>query len=364
MSTDTRRSPGFAPAPATGDLPLADLHRRLGARFEPYRGVETPADYGSAEEEYEALRRGCGLVDRSYAARLEMLGEDRVRFLNGLVTCDVKSLGPGEGTYGFLTDVKGRILADVVVLALADRLSLELPPGTAGEIQSHLEKYVIVDRVEIRSPDPAATLSLVGPGAGELAGPVPGEAPYSHAEEVIHGSEVTVVREPDLGVPVRTLQVPAAAAAPFFEELLERGGGLRPVGHRALERLRIEEGRPLFGRDFGRDNFPQETGLEKAVSYDKGCYLGQEVVARIHYRGGVNRHLQGLVVAGGPSAAELAGRPVLHQGRPAGVLTSAADTARGCLGLAILHRRAEPGGSVEIEGGIAAEVVALPFAGL
>ncbi len=355
--------------PSPPPLPLADLHRRLGARFEPCCGAESPAVYSSEDDEYAALRRGCGLVDRWWADRLEMLGEDRVRFLNGLVTCDVAGLESGEGTYGFFTDVKGRILADVTVLALADRLRLELPIGRGGEIRGHLEKYVIVDRVEVRDPGAAVTLSLVGSEAGELLTGEPidalPEVAYGHAQARVSGAEVRLVRRPDLGVPVWNLEVPAAAAAPLFESLLggrPSGRGLRPVGHRAFERLRVEAGRPLFGRDFGGDNFPQETGLEdEAVSYTKGCYLGQEVVARIHYRGGVNRHLRGLVFEGEAPAAALVGRPVLSQGREAGVVTSVADSAGGALGLAILHKRAEPGGAVEIGGGTA-EVVALPFA--
>ncbi len=351
--------------------PLADLHRRLGARFETCCGVESPALYSSEKEEYAVLRQGCGLVERPWRSHLEMFGEDRVRFLNGLVTCDVKGLEPGDGTYGFFTSVKGRILADLTVLALDDRLRLELPGGREGEIRAHLEKYVIVDRVEVRPAGETVALSLIGPTAAEVLAVAgcgePPAAPHRHAPAEIFGTRVRAVHGPDLGVPVWTLEVAAAEAAALCDEILGVRGsaapGPRPVGHRALERLRIEAGRPLFGRDFGGDNFPQETGLEEeAVSYTKGCYLGQEVVARIHYRGGVNRHLRGLVFAEeDPPTAELVGQPVLSQGREAGVVTSAAESADGPLGLAILHQRAEPGGSVEIADG-SAEVVALPFA--
>jgi folate-binding protein YgfZ len=165
---------------------------------------------------------------------------------------------------------------------------------------------------------------------------------------------------------VWTLWTAPEAAETLARGLLDAGAGagVRMVGHHALDRLRVEVGRPLYGVDFDDGHFPQETGLEEAaVSYTKGCYLGQEVVARIHYRGGVNRHLRGLVMEGdGPSAAELPGRPVLHDGRPAGTLTSATDAGDGRrLGLSILHRRAEPGAEVEVEGAGTARVVELPF---
>jgi len=353
---------------STETLPFADLHRRLGARFAVYRGFDSPASYATVDEEYEALRHGCALVDRGWVTGLEMLGEDRSRFLNGLVTCEVKGLEPGHGRYGFLTDVKGRILADVTVLALSDRLWLELPAGKAEEIGAHLRKFVIVDRVEIQTLDPAP-LSLVGPRSEELLEGLLGDGAdrprevRDHVAAELSGTAVRLVRDPDLGAPAWTLWVPPESFASVLESLLERGdAGVRPVGFEALERLRVEEGRPLSGVDYGAESFPQETGDESAVSYTKGCYLGQEVVARIHYRGGVKRQLRGLLFAGDRPAAEHRGRGVLHGQRPAGTVTSTADAADGRrLGLAMLHKRVEPGMTVEIEDGGTAEVVALPF---
>ncbi len=343
--------------------PLSDLHRRYGARFESYRGVSAPAVYDSEVEEYTALRRGCGLVDRSWTETLEMVGEDRLRFLNGLVTCDV-NLEPGRGAYGFLTSIKGRIMADVTVLVLADRLWLELPPGRAEEITAHLQKYVIVDRVEIR-PLERIPLSLIGPRSAELLAAV-GELPeetLDHRRTTVFDAEVLLVREPP-GTLDWTLWVAAENAAAPFDAPLQRGAptGPRPVGPRAQNRLRIEKGQPLYGQDYGPDNFPQETGLDDAVSYTKGCYLGQEIVARIHYRGGVNRHLRGLAFAADQAPDALAGRRVLFGGREAGVVSSETSTADGRrIGLAILHKRAEPGARVDIEGGGSAEVIVAPF---
>lgn len=357
-------------------MELNDLHRRLGANMTPYRGAEAVADYGDLGAESEALRSACGLIERSWASGIEILGEDRARFLSGYITCDVKDLAPGDGAYGFITNVKGRVLADPVVLALDDRLMLELPPGQIEEVSQHLSKYVIVDRVEIRPLDDLVALSLIGPRSAEVLGTsaeLLAEAAFSHGVAEDLGPGVRLVREPafevrGLEIPAWTIWVPAGGARACVETLLEsKAGGLVPVGHRAFDGLRVEVGRPLFGLDFDGDNFPQETGLEdRTVSYTKGCYLGQEVVARIHYRGGVNRHLRGLIfdddATGRDNEEGPVGRAVLVAGREAGTVTSAATLGGGRrLGLAILHRKAEPGADVEIAGSGPARVVALPF---
>ena len=342
---------------------LGDLHHRLGATLASYRGASAPADYGDAVVERDALRQACGLVDRSWASGLEILGEDRDRFLGGYVTCEVKDLAPGDGVYGFLTSVKGRVLADAVILAVGDRLWLELPPGRAEEISDHLTKYVIADRVEIRPLD-LVSLSLIGPRAGEVLGGDPLGAVWSHRPAGDLAAGARLIREPafEVGgheIPARAIRMPAAGARACFERLLE-AGGVVPVGHRAYDALRVAAGRPLFGLDFDDDNFPQETGLEEqTVSYTKGCYLGQEVVARIHYRGGVNRRLRGLIFD--DDAADPAGRAVMAGGREVGTVTSVATAGARRLGLAILHERAAPGSQVEISGGGTARVVELPF---
>jgi folate-binding protein YgfZ len=167
------------------------------------------------------------------------------------------------------------------------------------------------------------------------------------------------------GMPALTVWVAAADGPAFFQRLLEAGRcvGLTPVGLTALETRRVELGVPRFGRDFGAENFPQETGLdERYVSYAKGCYLGQEVIARIHYRGQVNRVPRGLRLPGAPLPD---GTALLHDGRDAGALSSAVQSplVGGTIALAIVHRRAaEPGTRLQLAGGGEAEVVTLPFA--
>ncbi len=326
--------------------------------------------------DYRVLRESWGVAELPAGGRLELGGADRERFLNGLVTCEVLGLSEGNGRYGFVTSAQGRILADVVVLAAADRLLLELPAGSEEPIGGHLRKYVVADRVEIE-PGPARTTLLVaGPGAeaalaARVEGGLPAE-PWDHAEREIAGAKARVLRHPRVGLPAFELDAAPDAAAEIVGALVGEAGDLeageaatgRRVGAEALEAVRVEEGIPRFGREFGPENFPQETGLDDAVSYTKGCYLGQEVVARIRYRGQVNRALRGLVFDDGEEPP-LEGAAVAFEGREAGRVTSAVRSPR--LGrpvaLTMIHRRAaEPGTEVEIEGGRGARVVGLPFA--
>jgi len=350
--------------------PLAEFENELGARWAPFRGVELPADYGDPAAESTALRQACGLFDRRGVELVEMTGADRQRFLNAYVTCDVKELAPQAGVYGFVTSAKGRILADLTVLALEDRLLLQLPPGRGEEIVHHLRKYIIVDRVEINRCEDLLPFTLLGPTALQVLqalGASDGLEVHDYQWLTGGETELLLTRDADLLTPVWTLWAAAEIAASVFRQVLEVGqeSGLVPVGHRAVDRLRVEAGRPLFDRDFGPEFFPKETGIEpQAVSFTKGCYLGQEVVARIHYRGGVNRHLRGLLfTADAPPALELVGHAVMVDGREAGTVTSVADGLEGALGLAILHKRAEPGAEVEVQvaGGTRAQVVELPF---
>lgn len=349
----------------TTSLPLAGLHRRLGAEVsviaEP-EGFSVPLRYDVVEEEHRALREGCGIADLSWRGRLEIVGADRHRFLHNYLTCDVKGLGPGSGAYGFFTSSQGRILSDAVLLAHEDRLWVEVGPGQEEPIGSHLRKFILADRVEIRSLDDMLPIAVLGPKAEAVLGAdlsSLGEGAWRHARVPVHGTEVALQRRGLMGVPAYTLWVSASVAAPLVERLI--GEGARPVGFEALEILRAEAGIPRFGRDFGPDNFPQETGIEEAVSYTKGCYLGQEVVARIHYRGGVQHALKGLVFEGSepnPGAA------LLHEGREAGKATTVvrSPVLGRTIGLGILHRRAvEPGTRMETDGGGAATVQDLPL---
>lgn len=318
------------------------------------------ADLSTLEEEYRALRETCAVVDRSDAGRIELIGADRQRFANAYLTCEVKALAPGNGAYGFLTSSQGRILSDVVVLALEDRLWMEVAPGQEGPIADHLKKYILADRVEVRPLADAVPVSLIGPRAADVLGTDTSDPAWAHGPRTVLGTEVRLQRGGP-AVPWNYTLWVAASEAPRLIEKLE-GEGARRAGFEALEILRVEKGLPRFGRDYGPENFPQETGLEEAVSYTKGCYLGQEVVARIHYRGGVQKMLRGLVFDG--EKAPEPGTALLVDGREAGTVGSVVRSPAldRTVGLTILHRRAAaPGTRLELAGGGAAEVRELPL---
>lgn len=373
-------------------VPFADVYDRLGAIFDFDRtldpasplkisedGVCGPLIYqrsepGAPEEppayrEARALRQGCGLVDASAEDLLALRGEDRVRFLNGQVTCDVSALTEGRGTYGFFTTGKGRVEFDLRLLDLGDRLWLAVAPGRGPAVQERLARYVIVDRVAFETPE-YRSIRLVGPSAAqilaELAGVEPSELPaepWSHRQLELAGTSVRVLSEPDLvvpedegesalAIPRLALWLPIDGHEAVIEALVEAGAWL--VGHWAWHRLRVAAGLPLFGVDFGLDSFPQETGLEDwAVSYTKGCYLGQEVVARIHYRGGVRRAMRRVVADTGLCSVDperrLGGRLYAQadgktDGKEMGMVTSAEHReGGGWIGLAIVRLEVEPG---------------------
>jgi len=342
-------------------LPLAALHRRLGAELGTIEdGSEVPLCYRPLGDELRTLAEGCGLIDRSWIGRLELTGADRLRLLNALVTCEVKSLVPGEGTYGCFTGPQGKILADFAALAMADRLWLELPAGREDAVAAHVRKYVLADRVEAMPLAEMLPVTLVGPRAAAVLGEAATalERPWAHRRARVLGSDVEMARRELLGVPAFTLWISASLAGELIEGLLDRGD-VAPVGFAALEVARAEAGIPRFGLDFGAENFPQEAGLEEAaVSYTKGCYLGQEVVARIHYRGQVHRTLRGLAF----DALPRRGAKLLAGGQEAGTVATAVESpALGPIGIAILKRQGtDPGAELEIEGGGQATVRELP----
>jgi folate-binding protein YgfZ len=274
-----------------------------------------------------------GLWHGPKADLLVVAGEDRLRFLNGYVTCDVKSLAPGAGAYGFLTSPQGRVLADLVVLALGDRLLLEAPAGRGAQVLEHLSRYVIADRVRFESLGTQRGWTEIGAAAGP--------------------ADWTVEERADGTVTARRGRLGVAAITTWFEAV-ERAAA---VGDHDLEPWRIAAGHGRFGVDFDERHFPQETGAEgEAVSYTKGCYLGQEIVARIHYRGQAQNGLRRLDLE--PGAA--IGSGLRFEEREVGRLTSADDWEGGRVGLSVLHRRAhEPGTVLEVENGGSATVLPL-----
>ncbi|MEM9556241.1 MAG: hypothetical protein AAGC60_18430 [Acidobacteriota bacterium] len=325
-------------------------------------------------------------MPRPDLALLRLRGEDRLRFLNGQITCQVANLIPGDGVYGYFVTLKGRVEADCMVLAAEDAVFLVLPAAARDGIAERLRKYVVVDRVEIEAIETVAT-TLVGhdlrPVVTELLGEPPAESPWSHSAARLAGAEVPVraVRHADrprpaTGDPLQLVTLWLATDADARLRTALDALAVEALDEATWTALRVELGLPLHGRDIGLDHFPHEVADEEtlatAIDYTKGCYLGQEVVARIHYRGGVQRRLVGvrLDVAEADAAldpARLEGTDLLAGGRAVATLGSVARAPHlGLIGLAVAHRRAEDGsrvdGAPDDESRPArGELVALPF---
>ncbi len=307
------------------------------------------------DAQYRQLREECGLLDRSTRGMLLISGPETAEYLQGQITNDAEALAPGQGCYAALLDRKGHMQTDMRVLRLgAEEFFIDTEPEGAAAALRHLQTYKIGRRVEVTDIAPErAILSLIGPRSAELAGcpPLP---PYASIKTSVAGVDCLAIGTRE-GVDL----IPSAAAAEALSEAL-LGAGAVAVGPEAVEILRLEAGVPRFGTEMGSSTMPAEAGIvETAVSFTKGCYIGQETVARLHYKGRANRVLRGLALS-----APAESGATLHLGeKEVGVLGGAAvSPARGAIAIAILRREAEPGALLRVgEDGVTARVVDLPF---
>ncbi len=308
------------------------------------------------DAQYRQLREECGMLDRSGRGKLLVSGPDAVEYLQGQLTNDLEALGADEGCYAALLDRKGHLQADMRVLHLSTGgIWLDLEPAPTPAVVSHLRTYSIGREVEIEDvTDSWAILSLIGPRAAALSG-FEGLGP-EHAQRFREweGVEVLAVAT-QLGVDL----IARAEQAATLRELITAAGAVE-VSEDAAEIVRIESGTPRFGAEMSGETMPAEAGIvEAAVSFTKGCYIGQEPVARLHYKGRPNRHLRGLELSG-PAAP---GSELLLGEKPVGRIgSSCVSPARGPIALAIVRREAEPGTELAVgEAGVTARVVDLPF---
>lgn len=362
---------------STPELVLHELHERLGARFTTINGVEAVGDYGDVPAEHAALGQSAGILDLSFRGRISLAGEDRVRFLHGQVTNDVERLRAREGCYAALVTAKGKIQADLNLYRLPDELLLDFEPGLSATVSQRLEKYLVADDVQIVDVAPLyGLLSVQGPRAADavrrlaLFPEVPAGPFHSVCITDATLGELHLMNQPRLNHAGFDFFVPVAALGAVAERLLAAAAALggRACGWQALETARIEAGIPRFGVDMDGTHFPLECGIEaRAVSYTKGCYVGQEVLNRIHSFGHVTRELRGLWLADDLPALPAKGDKLFHAGKEAGSVTSAvaspmlhANVALGCV-----RREANRIGTVLMLHGAAGEspvrIVELPF---
>ena len=312
------------------------------------------------ERDYAVVTEGAGLIDRSARGKLDVTGPDAAEYLQGQVTNDVLALGEGDGCYAALLDPKAHIMADMRILSGGpEELWLDTEPHTRDVVVSHLRMYKIGRRVEVFDrTDERAILSLAGPAASAVAARATGaEAPPGEDRWAAGRVGETPVRVVATALGVDVL-APAEAAGAVRSALLEAGA--QRVGEEAVDAVRVEHGIPRHGVDMGPDNLPGEAGIVgRAVSFTKGCYIGQEPVARMYHRGRPNRHLRGLLL----DAAVAPGEPLIDGEREVGRLTSVTESPRlGAIGLALVRREAEPGSRLRTgTGDVGATVVELPF---
>ena len=281
----------------------------------------------TATATYQALLNGYGIVDRSDRGRLAVSGPDRAKYLHNVTTNDVKKLAVGQGHEAFVTSLQGKTLGFVTLLAEESRILLRTDPNALAAFLPHLRKYGVFDEVEIDDiSGETYELHVLGSGAESAlihAGiEVPPVGEGSHVAATIGDARILVVRESPTRLPGFTLIGPAAEASALISKLRDAGEGLVEVFDDVFEGLRIEAGTPLFGKDLTADNLPQELGRDsRAISFVKGCYLGQETVARIDALGHVNKNLKGLRFVDTQEPAP-AGSEIQIDGKKVGTITS------------------------------------------
>jgi len=302
--------------------------------------VEVARGFGDRRAEFQAAMGHVAITDRSYRSVLTVSGTDRVAWLHNLVTQDVKSICPGDGQYAFALNVKGRILFDLNVFVRTDEIQLDLDHRFRSAARAHLEKYVIMEDVTLAEPLAGQVrLGLVGPSAGAILAQAgmpqaPNLAILQSGSFVWQSAPAAVVRGDFCGPPAWEVSLPADRAIEFWQWCTDQAGAA-PMGFDVAEALRIEAGIPAPATEINENVLPAETGqLARAVSFSKGCYLGQEVVERMRSRGVTARHLVRLTLT--DPTPPPAGAEVLDaENQPVGRVTSACRrmVEPGCLAL-------------------------------
>jgi folate-binding protein YgfZ len=305
---------------------LDALHAAHAARFGEVRGVALPLGYGDFAGEVEAIRAALGVLDQSAAGVLLVRGADAEEFLNGLVTSDVKRQPQGHAQPSLLCANKGRILHPLLLVRVkADQFLLVTEPGALDAVAGHLDAYHIREAVEIGRA-PLTRVDLLGPGgAAALAAlGLSAAAPIASYRE----APLLALALPLGAVPRVMVLLPAVHAGPWVASLLAAAPGARLVGYEAYDEARIAAGVPRFGVDYDGELLPAEAALYDRLAFNKGCYVGQEVHARLHYRGHVNRKLGALRVPEAQAAELAPGAQLYAAGAAVGRLTSLARLPR------------------------------------
>jgi folate-binding protein YgfZ len=359
-------------------LSLHEFHDGLNARFSEVNSIEVVANYGDISAEFFALKNAAGVLDLSFRSRICLVGADRKKFLHGQVTNDVNALKTGEGCYAALITSKGKMQSDLFIFSLENELLLDFEPGLTENVSQRLDKYIIADDVQIIDVGPHyGLLSVQGPKSAEAIRKL--DLDFQIPEQTLALSSVKNETLGDLYLVNRSrtgnsgfdLFVPTHALGAVADKLIaaakEIGG--RACGWDALEIARIEAGIPRFLQDMDETNLPPEAGLEKsAISYNKGCYIGQEVIARIRTYGQVAKALRGLRFVENLKSLPQKNDKLFLGEKEVGYITSVthSPTLNANIALGYVRREANKIGTElklrTADGESAVQIVELPFA--
>src|SRR5580692_11209699 len=294
-----------------------------------YRGVTTAAGFADPGSEFAALLGGCGVYDLGFRARISLTGGDRVRWLNGMVTNNIRDLASGRGLYAFLLNPQGRILGDMSVYNLGEKLVVETDRSQVEKIVATFDHYIIMDDVEVADVTAEQTaLGLSGPKSRAVLNAAGIEVPEMQPLQMISPQcncdcgcvECTVVRGENAQQESYEIWLAPQDVYKTWQALV--AAGATPTGSEALEMQRIVAGIPLYGVDIRERDLPQETEQMRALNFNKGCYVGQEIVERIRSRGNVHRKFTGFLIDGATDV--VVGTKIISGEKEVGEVTSAA----------------------------------------
>lgn len=348
---------------------LTESHQRNRAVFVEQEGWRLPDHFGDSAAEYQAVRSAAGLFDLSHRALLQFTGSDRVSFLQGMLSNDLRVLKMFDGQQATILTQQGKVIADVRVLCAMNSIYLDFWEPLKENILAHLNRYLVADEVEINDPnDEWKILSLQGPRSRKILDELlantelPAQS-NQHAMVQFDGAPICVVRADHTGADGFDLIIQNAQLQAVAQRLEQLGASW--VGAHAQNILRVEAGIPRYGMDFSEENLLLEVGLDNAFSFTKGCYLGQEVVERIRSRGHVNKKLCGLLLHGNTPASS--GDAIIAAGNEVGKITSsvASMALNRPIALGYIHKDfCSPGTKLSVRrenSSIDATVAALPF---
>jgi len=346
---------------------LHDTLASTSAHLSEYSGAATAADFGNVRAEFEALVADAGVYDLGWRAKISVLGGDRTRWLNGMITNNVRDLAQGHGLYAFLLNPQGRVLADLYAYNRGSSLLVDTDQSQVRKVLEVFDHYIIMDDVEVAMNEKLTAIGIAGPkarGALRSAGvEFPELEPLQYHDLTWRNTELTIVRGDSPTVESYELCLAPENVKSVWEALLKADA--KPVGTAALELLRIASGIPRYGQDIREKDLPQETGQQRALHFTKGCYIGQEIVERIRSRANVHRSFIGFEISGPLPAL---GIKIQADGKDVGEITSSASLpvagGENAVALGYLRREAALPGKQLHAGGAAATVANLPFSGV